>query len=226
MHHARVSFVNFFQNGLIVQLTPHDQALVQKICKPIELESGQILCGSHEEGDPAVYFLTGATVAMLVEDRQHTSMAVGLLGAEGVVGMSGLLNCLPESLVFQVQTPGPAWRAQSADLRKLMTGHPQIWCFISKYLWHLVEDVAQLSVNIQNHDIRQRLAAWLLLSSDKANTLTLQLTHAHLAHMLGVRRVSITLAAGDLRDGGVLNYARGRMEIVDKSRLESIAHGG
>ena len=85
------------------------------------------------------------------------------------------------------------------------------------------EHIAQVSAEIQTHDIRRRLASWLLLSAHKAQTQTLHLTHEHLARMLSVRRVSITLAAGELRDAGLLTYSRGRLHIVDKQALEAMA---
>ena len=220
MHHPRVFTVNLFQNGFILQLPPQDQALVQHICMPVELRSGQILCGSPDDEDALVYFLTGATVALLVEGEQQATVAVGLLGTEGVVGISAVLNTGPEHLTFQVQTAGSAWSAPSSALRRLIDASPQILWFISKYLWQLVEHIAQVSAEIQTHDIRRRLASWLLLSADKAETQTLCLTHEHLAHMLGVRRVSITLAAGELRASGLLTYSRGHLHIVDKPALQ------
>ena len=170
-----------------------------------------------------IYFLTGATVAMLVEDAKISSMAVGLLGAEGVVGIAGLLNLVPGNLTFEVQTSGTAWRAECTALRELMNRSPDMLWFISKYVWHLVEDVAQITSNSQTHDILSRLAAWLLLSADKAQTQSLHLTHEHLARMLGVRRVSITLAASELRERGLVHYSRGQLQILDSAGLEKIA---
>lgn len=224
MHHPRVSPVNFFQNGFILQLTPQDQALVQQICVPVELKSGQILCGSGHEANAEVYFLTGATVALLVQDHLNATVAVGLLGTEGVVGISSVLASSSDHLTFQVQTSGAAWCASSAALRSVMSAKPEVLWFVSRYLWQLVEHIAQVTAEIQSHDIRRRLASWLLLSAEKAQTPTLHLTHEHLARMLGVRRVSITLAAGELRDLGLLNYSRGCLHIVDKAALERMVH--
>lgn len=224
MHHPRVFPVKFFQNGFILQLTPQDQALVQQICMPVELKSGQILCESPNDANTQVYFLTGATVALLVEDTTQATVAVGLLGSEGIVGISGVWGSTHEHLTFQVQTSGTAWCASGAALRNVMSANPEILWFVSKYLWQLVEHIAQVTAEIQTQDIRRRLASWLLLSAEKAQTQSLHLTHEHLARMLGVRRVSITLAAGELRDLGLLNYSRGHLHIVDKAALERMVH--
>lgn len=216
--------MNFFQNGFILQLTPQDQALVQQICVPVELRSGQILRQSADDESALVYFLTGATVALLVEGEHQATVAVGLLGAEGVVGISAILKSRPAHLTYQVQMPGSAWCAPSAALRSLVDTRPPILWLITKYLWQLVEHIALVSAQIQTHDIRRRLASWLVLSADKAQTPMLHLTHEHLARMLGVRRVSITLAAGELRDLGLVNYSRGHLHIVDKAGLERMVH--
>jgi CRP-like cAMP-binding protein len=67
------------------------------------------------------------------------------------------------------------------------------------------------------------LAAWLVLSAETAQTNTLQMTHEHLAHMLGVRRVSITLAAGQLREQGLLSYSRGQVHVLNLPGLAKAA---
>jgi CRP-like cAMP-binding protein len=94
---------------------------------------------------------------------------------------------------------------------------------ISRQLWQLVTQVVTVAASIQAMDIRARLAAWLVLSAEKARTTELHLTHEHLARMLGVRRVSITLAAGELRDQGLLHYHRGQLRILDLPGLIQVS---
>lgn len=226
IHHLRVYPVNFFQNGFVLQLTPPDQTQLQQICKPVELQSGQILSASGDDADAHVYFLTGATVALLVQGPQNATVAVGLLGAEDVVGIASALASSSEHLRFEVQSAGTAWCAPRAAVRQMMSSHPPMLWLVSKYLWQLVEHIAQVTAEIQTHDIRRRLATWLLLSANKAQSPTLHLTHKHLARMLGVRRVSITLAAGELRDMGLLTYGRGHVHLVDQAGLERLLQPG
>jgi hypothetical protein len=65
--------------------------------------------------------------------------------------------------------------------------------------------MAQLSTSaacLRFHEIGPRLARWLLMSQDRAQSETFRVTQEFLAYMLGVRRVGITAAAGKLqRDG-------------------------
>ena len=63
----------------------------------------------------------------------------------------------------------------------------------------------------------------LVLSCECAQSTRLHLTHEHLAQMLGVRRVSITLAAGELKARGLIDYQRGVVNILNMAGLRELA---
>lgn len=210
-------------NGLIFQLAKEDQNRVQHICKPVQLVAGQIVCDAAQQDTPKVYFLTGACIAILVESVPLNTLAVGLVGSEGAIGLGSVLDISPENLQFRVQTSGDAWMVESADLALLLHQRPGMLWAISQYLWQMAEHVATIAASIQFDDITTRLARWLTLSADRAQTQHLPLTHEHLAHMLGVRRVSITLAAGELKERGLIDYQRGLIDILDMPGLSQMA---
>ena len=89
--------------------------------------------------------------------------------------------------------------------------------------WQLAEHVAELAASAQFNDITTRVAHWLVLSAERAQTHRLIITHEHLARMLGVRRVSVTLAAGEMKERGVIRYQRGILEILDMPQLSRLA---
>lgn len=190
-------------------------------CERVSLKAGQLL-GAHD-AEPHVYFLTGATVAMMVHDEQHAGLAVGLLGAAHAVGLAHVLHSNSADIRHRVQTSGQAWRIKAQALQALALDHPAILAGISRQLWLLVTQVASFAASIQTLDIQARLAAWLLLSAQTAQTNRLHLTHEHLAHMLGVRRVSITLAAGQLREQGLISYSRGQVQLLNLDGLRQAA---
>lgn len=204
-------------NGLFKQLPLEVQTLVKAACEPVTIKAGQLL--GRLDTQARVYFLSGATVALVVEEPGHKSLAVGLLGCDDAAGLGYVvqdpLPNTPTSLKLRVQTSGAAWAISAIALRELALEHPALLALISRHLWQLVTHVANVAASVQTLDIRARLAAWLALSAQKAHTTELHLTHEHLAHLLGVRRVSITLAAGELRDQGLLHYSRGRLHILD-----------
>ncbi len=202
----------------MAQLPTHERALLIHVCEPITLKAGQLL-GSSDSG-ALVYFLAGATVAMMVNDEHHAGLAVGLLGTAHAVGLEHVLDDHTPGLQHRVQTAGQAWCVSARVLQTMAMEHPAILNAISRQMWLLLTHVATFAASIQTLDIQARLAAWLLLSAQTAGTNTLELTHEHLAHMLGVRRVSITLAAGQLREQGLLAYSRGRLDLLDLPGLQ------
>jgi CRP-like cAMP-binding protein len=212
--------VTLLTNGIIFQLSKEDQNRVQDICKPVQLFAGQILCKPVHHETPKIYFLTGACVALLVKNKAHNALAVGLVGSEGAIGLGSVLDSNSENLHFLVQTSGSAWMAESADFALLLHQRPGMLWVISQHLWQLTEHIAAISVSVQFEDVTTRLARWLALSAERAQMQQLHLTHEHLAQMLGVRRVSITLAAGELKERGLIAYQRGVLSILNLAGLQ------
>ena len=193
------------------------------ICTPVQLDAGQVLSKVPRQETPKVYFLTGACVALVVETDNTDTLAVGLMGYEGVVGLAAVLDSGSDNLKYIVQTSGSAWRADSAELAQLLNQRPGMLWVISQYLWRLADHVASIAATTQFEPITTRLANWLLLSAERAQTQRLYLTQEHLAQMLGVRRVSVTLAAGELKAQGLIAYQRGKLDILDKPGLQRAA---
>ena len=216
--------MNFSSNGLIFQLSEEDRVRLQVICQPVELSAGQHLCLAGANDADQVYFLTGACVTLWVQPEKQTPLAVGLLGAEGAVGLGMALGQSTTHMRFEVQRAGTAWRAPSTLLQKLLRAHPNVLWVVARYLWQVTHDMADMTASVQYDDVQTRLASWLVLCAQRSNSLHLNLTHDHLARMLGVRRVSITLAATTLRDAGLLTYKRGTVDILDLNGLILQAH--
>lgn len=217
-----MNFVSLTHNRLLQQLPLEVQTLIQAACEPVFLKTGHLL--GRLDTQARVYFLSGATVALMVEAPGYKSLAVGLLGSDEAAGLGHVVQDVQTTtstaLKLRVQTSGLAWAISAGVLHDLALLHPLLLALISQQLWELVTHVASVAACIQTLDIRARLAAWLVLSAQKTGTTELHLTHEHLAHMLGVRRVSITLAAGELREQGLLHYHRGKLHILDLPGLK------
>lgn len=223
-------FVNFSTNGLIFQLSEKDLGQLHQICQLVELTQGQRLNMPVSESRPKVYFLLDACVTLWVNKAMQSSLAVGLIGSEGAVGLGSALGQSTQHLHFEVQKSGQAWCVDSQALQGLLQTNPSILRVIARYLWQMANDIARMAAAIQSDDIPTRLAAWLVLCAERTHSQQLSLTHDQLAHMLGVRRVSITLAAAKLKEQGILDYKRGSIDILDMDRLlklaDSSAHVG
>lgn len=216
--------MTFSLNGLVAQLSPADQAMLLKRSHAAELKAGQIL-SQPDSADQHVYFLTSASVALVVLNGHRAGLAVGLAGHEGAVGLQFALGLGAGNLTLMVQSAGTGWRTDGAELQRLLQRRAAMLMTFSRYIWSVAQEVATLAAASQVQDIKARLAGWILISGERSRQQDLVLTHAHLADMLGVRRASITLAAVELKEQGLLDYQRGRIQILDRRGLEALAYG-
>lgn len=225
-HHIKPSTgaaLNFLHNGLVAQLSVSDQALLARCCTQVQLEAGHMLATPRSK-QKKVYFLTGASVALVVRDKTGVGLAMGLVGQEGATNLQLALGYGMGVLSSQVQCSGMAWQADGLALERLVQRRASILLVFSRYIWQLAQDIAAWAVCTQTHNIKARLASWILISASRSDPAApLCLTHAHLADMLGVRRASVTLAAVELKALGLLDYTRGRMHIRNAKGLKALA---
>ena len=209
-------------NGLVAQLATEDQRLIERRCKPVELRTGDTLSAPHMPNGH-VHFLTTACVALVVRHTDGSGLAVGLTGHEGAVGLQHALGLGSGNLTLHVQSGGTAFRADGEAMQRLIARRAHLLRAFAIYLWGLSQEVASLAAASQTHDIKARLANWILLSHARNGHDDLYLTHAHLADMLGVRRAGVTLAAVELKEMGLVDYQRGRINILDMDGLRAVA---
>lgn len=90
----------------------------------------------------------------------------------------------------------------------------------NRYLFVLITQLAQAAACTHFHEIEPRLARWLLMIHDRAHSDKIYLTQEFLSNMLGVRRSTITVAAGALQKRKLITYSRGTITILDRENLE------
>ncbi len=189
----------------------------------MELKAGQIL-EPAETADCPVYFLCDAAVTLWLQPMPDTPrMALSVLGSESMVGCAQLWETPPPEWMATVLQPGRAYQTPAAQLRAQLSVDPELTHALSRFLWAQTLDIAQLSARMQLCDLRTRLALWLHLLHHKTGHLRLPITHQALADMMGVRRVSITLTAGELQDAGILALRRGEIHLLDLPALTQTA---
>ncbi|WP_300651352.1 Crp/Fnr family transcriptional regulator [Hydrogenophaga sp.] len=209
-------------NGLAAQLSSPDLRLLERRCKPVELSAGDVLA-APDKPHGHVHFLTSASVALVVRHTDGSGLAVGLAGREGAVGLQNALGLGPGNLTLHVQGSGTAFRAEGEALRRLVARRGNMLRVFAVYLWMFSQEVAAMAAASQTHDIKARLAHWILLSHARNGSDKLYLTHAHIADMLGVRRAGVTLAAVELKELGLVDYQRGRVHILNGDGLRAVA---
>jgi CRP-like cAMP-binding protein len=166
-----------------------------------------------------VYFPEHAVVAMIDTVEDGSTVEVGVIGHEGMVGINIFLGCLTTPDEAIVQIPGSAMRMKTSDLRKeLRFGNP-LRRLLLRYTQAVLAVISQLVGCSQHHTVEQRLARWFMTMHDYLGTNKFEMSHEFIAQMLGVRRVGITDAAGSFRAAGLITYSRAHIQIVDKAGL-------
>lgn len=169
-----------------------------------------------------VYFPTAGVISILEMLQDGSSSEIALIGSEGMVGISAVLGGKHQPNRAVVQCPGAAWRipapAMSGEFHRAGVLMDQILLYIQV----LYTQVAQTAVCNRHHNLQQQFSRWLLLSLDRMDGDEISMTQELIAGMLGVRREGITRAASELQKQHVIEYRRGSITVVDRTRLEEM----
>jgi CRP-like cAMP-binding protein len=212
------------QNHLIELLPRRERQHLLASCEPVELTLAAVLC---EPGQPTrdVYFPVEGFVSLVALLEGQPGLEVGMVGREGMLGVQVVLGVPVAPLRAVVQGPGLAHRIPVAAFRRALAESPSLQRVLHRYVYVLMAQLAASAACLRFHLIGPRLARWLLMSQDRAHADSFHLTQAFVAYMLGVRRVGITVAAGELQRRGLIEYHRGELEVLDRAGLEAAACG-
>jgi CRP-like cAMP-binding protein len=158
-------------------------------------------------------------LVMSLEDG--TQAEVGLVGREGMIGLPLVTGVHTAFVEGFVQANGSAWRIDAQAFRGALDEEPSLRSLLFRYLEAMVAQVSQTAACNGRHDLEQRLARWLLMAHDRAESDDLQITQEFLALMLCVYRPSVSVTASTLQRAGMIRYGRGHITILDRDALEA-----
>jgi hypothetical protein len=191
-------------------------------CHKVDLLSGDILC-EPELPYRYVYFpLTSFISLMAAVDHQHP-LEMGGIGNEGMLGITLILGVDAALLRGVVKGAGSALRMSVEQLERDISDFPALLFTLNKYLYLSMVQASQASICNYFHKIQPRLARWLLMTHDRVQQDNFTITHEYLAVILGVRRSSITVAAGSLQRKRLIEYSRGEIHILNRKGLEAVS---
>jgi CRP-like cAMP-binding protein len=170
-----------------------------------------------------VYFPNNSIVSLLAAEPNHTSLEVGMIGNEGMTGISVFMGVSKSRTLAQVQGAGTAVRMKAALLRKESEQVGPFHRVLLRYTHSLLTQMSLSSACNQFHPLNARLARWLLMTHDRIGTDEFRLTQDFMSNMLGVRREGVNKAAGELQRKKLVIYSRGHLAVLDRAGLERIA---
>ncbi|MGB6676373.1 MAG: Crp/Fnr family transcriptional regulator [Terriglobales bacterium] len=209
-------------NVILLSLPDEEYNLLRPHLEPAELPQYQILHEPTEKIDFA-YFLNQGMTSLVALSADGRSVEVGIVGREGMVGMSIAVGLLRGTFRAIMQMSGSGLRIRSEIFQQVLLCASTLQAEVSRFALMHGMQVAQLAACNRLHDIEQRLARWLLMCQDRVDSPLLPLTHEFLAQMLGTGRPSVTLAAGALESAGVIENLRGTVKVLNRKGLEQAA---
>jgi len=190
--------------------------------RPIALSLGEVVLQVRERIQYA-YFLTSSIVSLLYTAENGATAEMGVVGNDGMVGAAVLLGGESTCSQAVVALAGEAIRLPVDLLLQEFEGNLMVRRVFLRYTQALIAQISQTAVCNRLHSVEQRLCRWLLLCLDRNSNSHLHMTQELIAHMLGGRRESVTVAAGNLQDLGLIDYCRGRITVLDRRGLEAAA---
>lgn len=207
------------QNLILAALPEQDYERLLPYLKFVDMPLGMTM---SESGDHVkyLYFPTSGIVSLIYDLQNGASSEVALVGNEGLVGISIFMggDSMPSST--EVQSAGYAYRLSRKIMKQEFALGGQLQHLSLLYTQALISQTSQTAVCNQHHSIEQQLCRWLLMSLDRMHDNKLMVTQELIAKLLGVRRESVTEAAGKLQKNGVIIYSRGVIRVKDRPQLE------
>ena len=194
------------------RLSPHLE-LVPMLLGEVLYESGGLL--QH------VYFPVTAIISLDYVMENGSSAEIAGVGNEGMLGISLFMGGGTTPSRALVQTGGHGFRLKSKLLLEEFNRGGAVLRLLLRYTQALITQMAQTGACNRHHSMDQQLCRWLLLTLDRMPSNDLVMTQEMIANMLGVRRESVTEAAGKLRERGVISYRRGHITVLDRAGLNT-----
>ncbi len=166
-----------------------------------------------------VYFPVDALASLLMRADKDTMVEIGAIGREGMLGVPLFLGSSTSPHTAYCQVAGQAARVPAKALQEVLHHAPTLHERLNLFSNTLMTQFGQNAVCNRAHNTEQRCARWLLLTADRVDRDEFDITHEFLAHMLGVRRATVSETARSLAEANLIRYRRGRLTILDRPGL-------
>ena len=205
-------------NRLLKALSPELRASLGQEFELIDLRYRQVLY-RPEDSAHFVYFPLSGVISVLAVTGDSSGVEVASVGCEGMANVNLFLGVDHAQCEAVVQVPGTVARLSGTALRRHTESGGELARLLLRYTSAYLGQLSQSVACNRLHPLEERCARWLLMMQDRAGN-QFPITHEFLSNMLGVRRATVTVAAGILQKAGLIRYTRGKMTILDRAKLE------
>jgi CRP-like cAMP-binding protein len=207
------------RNLVLTAVPPDEYERLLPFLHPMSLEENQVLIEPYKP-IRSVYFPYAGAIALVMPGEGAQYLEAGMVGNEGVAGVCLALGSDRAPMRALAQTRIHGLKMTAAAFRAEMNRNGALAAAARRYAQGYMVMLSQGLVCMRSHRIEQRCSRWLLMLHDRVGAESFQLTHQALAHMLGVRRATVSEVAERLQVRGLVRYQRGEMTIVDRVGLE------
>jgi CRP-like cAMP-binding protein len=205
------------QNQLLRLLSPEALALIVPKLKTVPITLGQVL-GHPQQDIQNVYFPHSGIISYVVEMTDGNMVETGMVGHDGVAGAIQALDDPLSPNKIMVQAPGTASIIDVDELRRAVAESTPLRVMLARHEQFFIAQVQQSVGCNASHLVEPRMCRWLSRMYDLIGP-EMPLTQEFLGQMMGVRRTSVSLVAGQLQEVGLIKYRRGHVSITDPERL-------
>ena len=209
------------QNRLLSLLPPDALALFAADLRIVDMAQGQVLAEAHQPIQH-VYFPHSGIISYVVEMTDGNMIETAMVGRDGVMGAIQVLDEKVSPNKIIVQVAGAASIIDADHMRQAVARSVPLQVMLAKHEQFFIAQVQQSVGCSASHSVEARMCRWLLRMYDLAGP-NLHLTQEFLGQMMGVRRTSVSLVAGNLQAQGLIKYRRGHVQIVDVEKLSQVA---
>jgi CRP-like cAMP-binding protein len=201
------------RNRLLLALPPRDLKLLMPELEHIRCQRGEVLIDAESSLDH-VFFPESGVVSVVAVYSDGSVIEMATIGREGCTGIQAFFGAKTSSVRLLVQIPGSATRMSRATFARAMETM-SFRGLMSTYMHAFLEQVLVSVACNGAHNLKQRLARWLLMMRDRSDSDALPITQSLLAEMLGVQRPTVTNAARELERSGLIVRGRRQVTILD-----------
>ena len=207
------------RNRILSALAPE---VFERMREELELVSLSVRDIIYDVGHPIerVFFVETGVLSIVSVMADGSAVETATVGFEGMLGVPLFLDTDRSATQAFCQVPGNSLAMRSEPFRRFANGPNGLKPILNRYVQALFTQVAQSSGCNRIHPVRQRCARWILQTHDRVEGDEFPLTHDFLSQMLGVRRATVTEAAGSLQEAALLEYERGWLRVKDRAGLE------